>query len=91
MFADTFSSKFVLPVAEVNEYTALEECTEPTERWRRPTEEEAVKELEKLDGESATGPDLVPTRALKECAKVLAWPLLLLAKKVVATARWPET
>ena len=39
--------------------------------------------------ESATGPDLVPTRLLHECACELARPLALLAQRVLQTGRWP--
>ena len=47
--------------------------------------------LSNLREESATGPDGVPTRVLRNCAAELAKPFWLLAKTVLAERRWPQT
>jgi hypothetical protein len=54
------------------------------------TTERALKVLEELSNDSATGPDNLPTRILKECAKQLAAPFCMLAKIVLQERRWPD-
>ena len=45
--------------------------------------------MQNLREDSATGPDLVPTRMIKRCAASLAVPVYLLAMTVLRTGRWP--
>ena len=53
--------------------------------------EEAVEvELVGLNAESATGPDLLPTRVLKECGKVLARPVWMLIMLLLQAGIWPS-
>ena len=42
-----------------------------------------------LDEDSANGPDLVPTRILKRCARVLAPALHLLILAILKFGEWP--
>ena len=79
--ADTFKSKYTIPDKETNYYTKLEA---PNYKHQKDvidgvTEEKATTVLSNLRSDSATGPDEVPTRMLRECAKVLARPFVLLA------------
>ena len=60
--------KYTLADAELNEYTAVRHRGTEAE-WQVPPEEVALEVLKALKADSATGPDLVPTRALKECEK----------------------
>ena len=46
--------------------------------------------MKSLREDSATGPDLVPTRIIKHCADSLAIPVYLLAMTILRTGRWPE-
>ena len=55
-----------------------------------PTEQSAERALKDLRQDSATGPDGVPTKILKECAKELSRLFCVLAKKILAEGRWPE-
>ena len=48
-----------------------------------PSEEVVEKTLAALREDSATGPDAVPTRALRRLAKVLAVPVHKLAERIV--------
>ena len=57
--------------AEANEYFEIA-YTHPIFFCGLPTVEATEKALASLDEDSALGPDLVPTRILKRCAKVLA-------------------
>eukprot|EP00973_Karenia_brevis_P018804 2576631-Karenia_brevis.AAC.1 len=51
--------------------------------------ESAEEALKTLRDDSATGPDLLPTRILKQCAGALALPVYLLAIAVLKTGVWP--
>ena len=89
LLAKTFATKYKLAAEVTNEYSALEE-REEEQNWEFPGEETALKVLKALHDESATGPDLVPTRFLHHCATELAAPLLKLARRILDTGRWPE-
>ena len=89
LLAETFSEKNTLPEAEENCYTTLarEEVQEDWEPTGQKTTEEV---LDNLRDESATGPDLVPTRLLHHCARELAKPLHRLARRILETGHWPK-
>ena len=53
-----------------------------------PAEEDAAKTLGALKIDSATGPDLLPVRILKECAVQLAKPFRLLATLILQYKTW---
>jgi hypothetical protein len=91
LFAITFSTKYKLADAELNEYTELEGSFFSEQRPISPiSEEEAAAALSSLCEESGTGPDLLPTRILKQCAEQLARPVQLLTMMVLSTGMWPE-
>ena len=62
---------------EANEYSEIA-YVHPVFFCGQPTVEAVEKTLASLDEDSAIGPDLIPTRILKRCAKVLAPALHLL-------------
>ena len=88
----TFMSKCQMEAKIANDYTAIEV---PASRGQRSvaevTENDALKHLEALRSDSATGPDKLPTQILKKCARVLAKPLCILAKLILRQGRWPDT
>ena len=47
------------------------------------------KELLKLREDQSTGPDGLPARILRACARSLCRAVTLLIRKIVATGRWP--
>ena len=55
-----------------------------------PTKKNAAKTLGTLKIDSATGPDLLPTRILRECAVQLAKPFRLLAALILQYQTWPR-
>jgi len=78
LFAATFSSKYKMPDEIHNEFSAIAPSGSSMNNERVPTLSGAIHVLEQLDPSSATGPDELPTRILRECATSLALPLLLL-------------
>ena len=55
--------------------------------------EEAVAEIfQGLEADSATGPDMLPTKVLNECAEALAKPIhiRILALLIFQQGMWPE-
>ena len=88
LFAATFASKCVLADIEQNHYSEL-----PTSRSLPPLQGVTVSVVEDvlrdLDADKATGPDLMPSRILKNLADVLAEPVFLLTKQILLARRWP--
>ena len=80
-----------MPDAEDNEYSLLTNtssevvCLTP-----EISQEDAAAVLEELDKDSSTGPDLLPSRILKECAMELAFPVALLANAILQCGCWPS-
>ena len=92
LFVNTFSKKFVLRGAEINEYTALGKPPHKVQtRYAALQEKDAEKVTNELCADSGTGPDLLPARILKNCAAALAKPVLLLFYIILETGVWPET
>ena len=85
----TFASKCKLPCAEVNEFSALS-LPFFTDGFLRIRCRDVLRVLKNLKEDSATGPDLLAACFLKACAEVLALPLALLARQILATHRWPQ-
>lgn len=91
LFATTFQAKYNLAQEEANEFSTV--VTQPDEGRIeiQPLQlQQAQEVLAKLDEASATGPDSLPTRILKNMAGVLAYPFFLLAQSILAAGRWPE-
>ena len=79
-----------MPVAQDNEFSAIEESGLTMNPKSMPSLSGAHHVLKRLDTNSATGPDEVPTRILRERADSLALPLLLLACRILKTGHWPS-
>ena len=89
LLATTFAAKYTSPTEATNQYTEVEQQSGAVE-WRLPEESHAKETLENLRENSATGPDLIPTRILKRFAAELSVPLYKLSKRILETGRWPE-
>ena len=89
--AETFRTKAQLPPVVSNAYSLLPEHSSSTQQtgFLRIRTRSAFKFLRDLDEQSGTGPDLLPARILKKCARVLALPVTLLARKLLDDSRWP--
>ena len=88
--ARVFRSKAELPPRETNEYSDLGPPQPHAQGFLRLRVRAVRRILKKLDEHSGTGPDHLPSRILKRCASVLAWPVTLLARKLLREHRWPE-
>jgi hypothetical protein len=89
--ADVFKNKYKMADAEVNDYSRIDVPHYREQKYLKEiTEELAEKVLSDLRSDSATGPDELPSRILKECAKALARPLCMLARIIISQGRWPE-
>ena len=87
-FVSVFEAKNIMIDAEANEYFEIA-YTHPIFFCGLPTVEATEKALASLDEDSALGPDLVPTRILKRCAKVSAPGLHLLILAILKFGEWP--
>jgi hypothetical protein len=90
LLAATFAGKNIMPPAQPNEFSKVLNKGTRMVHADVPTLGAAKYILEHLKDSSATGPDLLPSRILRECAAQLAVPLLYLACRILKTGRWPE-
>ena len=88
--ADTLAAKHHLPAAAPNKYSGLPNPKCYQEVQLCPTEEDCFNELDNLRVDSGTGPDTVPARILKNCARVLARPTWILVMRILGTMIWPD-
>ena len=89
LLAETFNGKNVLPESSENAYTELQR-DQLQKTIKVLSERDAYKVLASLDEHSGTGPDLLPSRILKNCAKELASPVLKLALAILEMGEWPD-
>ena len=92
LLAGVFSTKACLLPPVVNEYSNLYEYQNnqvmsgflPVRlRW-------TLQVLNALKVDSGTGPDMLSTKILKHCAKSLALPITMIARKILSVGVWPE-
>ena len=86
-FLIAFESKKNMIDAEVNGYSEIP-YVHPIFFCGLPTVEAKEKALASLDEDSALGPDLVPTRILKRCAKVSAPVVHVLILDILKFRKW---
>ena len=85
LLAKTFQDKYSLPVQQVDKYSLVEnvEADWDIDPSVALSVEAAEKELNALREDSATGPYLLPTRILEQCANTLALPVYFLALSIL--------
>ena len=86
-FAEHFSSKFVLPPVEANEYTVAFE-DRSFHNFVLVRSKCVAKSLENIDADSGTGPDLLASRVLNICSRELSLPPKLI-RRIIAQGFWP--
>ena len=87
-FANAFEANNSMISAEENEYSEVP-YVYPTFYCGPPTIAATEHVLKTLDEESALGPDLIPTRILKQCAHALAPVLHKLIIAILTFGEWP--
>ena len=91
LFAKTFRDKSALPPPRGNEYNDVADNVSRQMSGFLPIRQRHVQRiLQNLREDSATGPDELPARILKRCAKVLALPITMLARQLLQSGVWPK-
>ena len=85
LLSRTMHEKCTLREKEANRFTKLEQTATLQWELRMPMEEDAEKILANLKEDSGTGPDELPARILKMCARQLAKPIVMLTRRAIAT------
>ena len=89
-FADAFERKCVMIDEEAGPYSDIIVASHEQKMLDcSPCPELAERALRAFKADSATGPDLVSTRILKECAPALAIPVAMLLSRILETGVWP--
>ena len=89
LLAGSFGGKCILPGPITNEYSHLELNYCRQKSLKELTVGNALDTLADLDESSATGPDLLPARVLKQCRYHLAGPILQIALAILNSGQWP--
>ena len=89
LLAKTFQEKYVLSEGELNEYSDVP-MHRPDGALQGVNIALLGQLLGKLKVDSATGPDLLPSRILKALADALAEPMFWLTKQILLTRKWPD-
>ena len=92
LLSATFQRKCELPGSEKNAYTELRPVSLEwgADRDTALNASTACDVLNALREESATGPDLLPARILRNCAASLATPIYSLAVAILNQGVWPS-
>ena len=91
LFAQTFMSKSKLR-EQATEPLAAPMALHAEQQWQ-PGQigvADVAKAFQSLREESATGPDLVASRVLKECSEQLAAPVHALLQRILESGHWPD-
>ena len=93
LLADTFAGKCNLPEEEINQYSEIQELGVEwrSDRMKNLQEETVERVLANLKADSATGPDLLPSRVLKMCSAALAFPVYTLTMTILREGVWPSS
>ena len=91
LYVRTMSKKHTIAEAVQNEYTVIDNRRHCAQiHLPKLTEKAAEEVLSTLNFNSGTGPDQLPTRLLRQCAKELAVPVLMLTLMILTCGEWPH-
>ena len=88
--ADMLAEKHHLPAEMHNKYSELSSASCNQDVQLCPTEADCLGELDALRVDSGTGPDAVPAKILKNCARALAKPVWILVMRIIGARQWPD-
>jgi hypothetical protein len=89
LIGNTFGNKYALIDGDDNKYSKLTGDGRSQADLVLPSDDVASNTLANLKADSATGPDAIPTRILRECARSLARPFWILARLILRSGTWP--
>ena len=90
LFRKTFQEKSQLPTEPEEEFYTPTPSGNQMPRFTAVRVRWAKKALKELEVDTATGPDKLPARILRECAEELALPVTLLIRKLLSEGCWPN-
>lgn len=90
LLAETFERKSRLPAEELNEYATIGEGDFADDTFLPVRCRDVKRVLNNLKLDSATGPDGLATRVLKNCADALSYPLARIIRAILSNGRWPQ-
>lgn len=93
-FADTFATQNHMIPLENNEYSfcaTTESKSQGDGSFIVPSRAQIQEVLQNVREGSATGPDLLPVRILRECAKELAELVQCVIESILRTGIWPDS
>ena len=91
LFSQTFAAKARLQEKATNQFSTLPpRGAEVLSGFLPIRMREAKSVLRKLQEDSSTGPDRLPSKILKQCCSSLAVPVAILARIVLNTGVWPS-
>ena len=89
LLARTSAAKFVLPDIMENSYSATPSTAFCPNVFLPIRTKDVRRVLQKLEVDSATGPDGIATRVFKMCADALALPIAILLRRMLVCGCWP--
>ena len=92
LLSRTFGNKSKLPSVVVNQFSELGgSCGSQMSGFLPVRQRATLKVLQALSAESGTGPDGISARVLKQCSRSLAYPITLLARRILQLGQWPRS
>ena len=88
LFAQTWGAKYQLPAEIEDRFFAA-----PTQRLRITSiirTRTTMSELQKIDVNKATGPDLISGHILQKLWEEIALPLTIICRRILNEAQWPD-
>ena len=90
LLQENFSKKWTLPELAVNEYSNFQSNGHCVDDFVPIRTRHVRRLINRLRIDSATGPDMIPTRILKFLADILIIPITKISRRILATGTWPE-
>ena len=91
LIGKTLVRKNVMAEIEENNYSRMNLQRELQEEEALPTAAMAFQLMNSIREDSGTGPDGLPARIIKYCAAQLAYPVAILAMRIILLGVWPQS
>ena len=90
LISEKFAAKNKLAEQAENKYTVVKKTSFMQEEVPLPTTQIAFEVMNSIREDSGTGPDEVPAKIIKRCAAQLAYPVAILAMRIIMLGVWPD-